>query len=100
VETRWEGLNIINYQPCIYAVDAENIGLTGKGVIDGYGSNERWWYMKGNVHHGYHEGVDEWQNHSKIRDVVCRCHCYYVHEVQQALRQWYLKDMANNFKLK
>ena len=48
----------------------------------------------------YYEGVDEWQNHSKIRDVVCRCQCYYVHEVQQALRQWYLKDRANNFKLK
>ncbi len=66
VETRWEGLNIINYQPCIYAVDAENIGLTGKGVIDGYGSNERWWYMKGNVHHGYHEGVDEWQGKDAV----------------------------------
>jgi uncharacterized membrane protein YkvA (DUF1232 family) len=48
----------------------------------------------------YYEGIDEWQNHSKVRDIVCRCHCYYVHEVQQALRQWYLKDMANNFKLK
>ena len=66
VETRWEGLNIINYQPCIYAVDAKNIGLTGKGVVDGYGSNERWWYMKGNLHHGYHEGVDEWQGKDAV----------------------------------
>ena len=66
VETRWEGLNIINYQPCIYAVDAENIGVTGKGVVDGYGSNERWWYMKGNRHHGYHEGVDEWQGKDAV----------------------------------
>lgn len=61
VETRWEGLDIINYQPCIYAVDAQNIAITGKGIINGNGSNERWWYMKGNKHHGYHEGVDEWQ---------------------------------------
>lgn len=66
VETRWEGLNIINYQPCIYAVDAVNIGLTGEGVINGNGSNERWWYMKGNKQHGYHEGVDEWQGTDKI----------------------------------
>ena len=66
VETRWEGLNIINYQPCIYAIDAKNIGLTGKGVVDGYGSNERWWYMKGNLHHGYHEGVDEWQGKDAV----------------------------------
>ena len=35
VETRWEGLNIINYQPCIYAVDAQNIGITGEGIING-----------------------------------------------------------------
>jgi hypothetical protein len=48
----------------------------------------------------YYEGIDEWQNHSKVRDVVCRCQCNYVHQLQQALRQWYLKDMANNFKLK
>ena len=66
VETRWEGLNIINYQPCIYAVDAKNIGLTGEGIINGNGSNERWWYMKGNKHHGYHEGVDEWQGTDKV----------------------------------
>lgn len=61
VETRWEGLNVMNYQPCIYACDAKNIGLTGEGTINGNGSPERWWYMKGNKHHGYHEGVDEWQ---------------------------------------
>lgn len=65
VYTRWEGLDIMNYQPCIYAIDCENIGLTGEGVINGNGSNERWWYMKGNKNHGYHEGVDEWQGTSK-----------------------------------
>lgn len=64
VETRWEGLNIINYQPCIYAIDAENVGLTGEGIVNGNGSPERWWYMKGNKHHGYHDGVDEWQGTS------------------------------------
>lgn len=30
VYTRWEGLDIMNYQPCIYAIDCENIGLTGE----------------------------------------------------------------------
>lgn len=65
VYTRWEGLDIMNYQPCIYAIDCENIGLTGEGIVNGNGSNERWWYMKGNKHHGYHEGVDEWQGTAK-----------------------------------
>lgn len=66
VYTRWEGLDIMNYQPCIYAIDCENIGLTGEGIINGNGSNERWWYMKGNKHHGYHEGVDEWQGTASV----------------------------------
>lgn len=34
----------------------------------------------------YWEGIDEWQDHSKVRDVVFRCHCYYVHELQHALK--------------
>lgn len=65
VVTRWEGLDIVNYQPCIYAKDCKNIGLTGEGIINGNGANDRWWYMKGNAHHGYHEGVDEWQGTAK-----------------------------------
>ncbi len=65
VVTRWEGLDVINYQPCIYAIDAQNIGISGKGIINGNGSNERWWYMKGHKEHGYHEGVDEWQGTDK-----------------------------------
>ena len=66
VYTRWEGLDVMNYQPCIYAIDCENIGLTGEGIVNGNGSNERWWYMKGNKHHGYKEGVDEWQGTAKV----------------------------------
>ena len=61
VYTRWEGLDVMNYQPCIYAIDCENIGLTGEGIVNGNGSNENWWYMKGHKEHGYYEGVDEWQ---------------------------------------
>ena len=66
VYTRWEGLDLYNYQPCIYAIDCVNIGLTGEGTINGNGSNENWWYMKGNKNHGYKEGVDEWQGTSKV----------------------------------
>ena len=35
VYCRWEGVNLYNYSPMLYAVDAENIAITGKGVIDG-----------------------------------------------------------------
>lgn len=35
VETRWEGTILFNYSPLIYAHGAENIAITGAGLIDG-----------------------------------------------------------------
>ena len=62
VYTRWEGLDLWNYQPCIYAIDCKNIALSGEGTINGNGNNDgNWWYMKGMKEHGWHDGVDEWQ---------------------------------------
>jgi len=62
VYTRWEGLDLWNYQPCIYAIDCKNIALSGEGTINGNGNNEgNWWYMKCMKEHGWHDGVDEWQ---------------------------------------
>lgn len=37
VKTNWEGLDAIRAQSPIYAADAENIAVTGKGIIDGAG---------------------------------------------------------------
>lgn len=47
VETRWEGLDCINYSPLIYAFKETDIAITGEGVIDGNGSDETWWLMSG-----------------------------------------------------
>ena len=41
VFVRWEGTEAYNYSPFIYARDAKNIALTGKGVIDGNGMAEK-----------------------------------------------------------
>ncbi len=41
VLVRWEGTEVYNYSPFIYAKDAENIAITGKGVIDGNGLAEK-----------------------------------------------------------
>ena len=66
VYTRWEGLDLWNYQPCVYAIDCKNIALTGEGTINGNGSDDgNWWYMKGIKKHGFHDGVDEWQGTAK-----------------------------------
>ncbi len=69
VLTRWEGLDLYNYQPCIYAINAHDIAVTGKGKIDGGGTHfaadgkapGNWWYMKGLARDGWHKDVDEWQ---------------------------------------
>ena len=35
VKTRWEGTELMNYSPMIYAYGQHDIALTGKGIIDG-----------------------------------------------------------------
>lgn len=44
VFTRWEGLELYNYSPLIYAKDCENVAVTGTGKLDGQGS--AWWPWK------------------------------------------------------
>ena len=39
VKVRWEGTVCWNYSPLIYAFEAKNIAITGKGIIDGNGKN-------------------------------------------------------------
>jgi polygalacturonase len=43
VFTRWEGVELMNYSPFIYAFEAENIAITGAGTLDGQAGPERWW---------------------------------------------------------
>jgi len=43
VQTRWEGVECMNYSPFIYAWEQENIAVTGEGTLDGAASMENWW---------------------------------------------------------
>ena len=56
VPTRWEGLDCWNLSPLIYAYQAKDIAITGRGTIDGGGSNETWWPWCGNKRFGMKEG--------------------------------------------
>lgn len=47
VFTRWEGVELYNYSPFIYAYDQENIAITGQGILDGNATAEHWWFWKG-----------------------------------------------------
>ncbi len=48
VFTRFEGMELYNYSPLIYAIDQENIAITGDGVLDGQADDSNWWAWKGN----------------------------------------------------
>jgi polygalacturonase len=43
VFTRWEGIELMNYSPFIYAYGQEDIALTGEGTLDGQANAGNWW---------------------------------------------------------
>lgn len=56
VFTRWEGVELMNYSPLIYAFEQENIAITGEGTIDGQAGNEHWWPWNGRTRYGWKTG--------------------------------------------
>jgi polygalacturonase len=57
VYTRWEGVELMNYSPLIYANGKKNVAVTGKGILDGQADNEHWWPWKGNEEFGWKKGM-------------------------------------------
>ncbi|TWD75182.1 pectate lyase-like protein [Kribbella amoyensis] len=43
VRTRYEGVEVFNYSPMIYAYGCTDIAVTGTGTIDGGGDWDTWW---------------------------------------------------------
>ena len=43
VFTRWEGVELLNVSPFIYAWEVENVAVTGRGTLDGQADAEHWW---------------------------------------------------------
>ncbi len=43
VVTSWEGSDLLNYSSLVYAFEAENIAITGKGSLDGQADEAHWW---------------------------------------------------------
>ncbi len=59
VFTRWEGVELMNYSPFIYAFEQENIAITGQGTIDGNANCEHWWQWKGRMRCGWTQEAPE-----------------------------------------
>jgi polygalacturonase len=43
VFTRWEGVELMNFSPFIYAFEARDLAITGRGTLDGQASEQHWW---------------------------------------------------------
>jgi polygalacturonase len=57
--TRWEGVELMNHSPLIYAYEQKNIAITGKGTIDGQGSVENWWSWSSGAKFGWRNGMPD-----------------------------------------
>jgi polygalacturonase len=57
VRTRWQSIEMYNYSSLIRAEGQTDIGITGKGVLDGAGDNGHWWYLIGSGQYGWHTGL-------------------------------------------
>jgi polygalacturonase len=58
VLTRWQGIECHSYAPLIYALDAENVAITGHGTLDGGADRRHWWNWTGR-HPG--NAANDWQ---------------------------------------
>lgn len=63
VHTRWQGIDLMNYSPLVYAYDEENVAITGGGTLDGQADARHWWPWrgpwKGAIDHGWRPGMPD-----------------------------------------
>jgi polygalacturonase len=46
VFTRWQGIELMNYSPPVYAYGQHNIAVTGSGTLNGQADANHWWNWK------------------------------------------------------
>lgn len=66
VHTSFEGNELMNYSPLVYAYRKKNIAITGKGTLNGQASSENWWTWKGSETYGWRDGMPH-QNEAASR---------------------------------
>lgn len=66
VLTRYEGIDLYNYSPFIYAHGAHRVAITGSGVIDGRADAEHWWNWSSGP------PPDEWDAKRRLLDAGAR----------------------------
>lgn len=69
VHTSWEGTEVMNYSPLIYAKNKTNIAITGKGTLNGQADSTNWWTWAGSKTYGWKKGTPS-QNDPSNREVL------------------------------
>lgn len=67
--TRWEGTELRNYSSFIYALDQENVAITGAGTIDGQADSAHWWNWKGRREQGEPDGQNQNNDRKLLQDM-------------------------------
>ncbi|MFP9115432.1 glycoside hydrolase family 28 protein [Flavobacterium sp. RHBU_3] len=57
VQTSFEGTEMMNYSPLIYAYNKTNVAVTGKGILNGQANKSNWWTWMGQKPYGWEEGM-------------------------------------------
>jgi polygalacturonase len=69
VHTSWEGTELMNYSPLIYAKNKTNVAVTGKGILNGQADKTNWWIWSGGKDYGWKKGIPS-QNDPQNREVL------------------------------
>ncbi|MEZ0184201.1 glycoside hydrolase family 28 protein [Flavobacterium oncorhynchi] len=69
VHTSWEGTEVMNYSPLIYAKGKTNVAVTGKGTLNGQADSTNWWIWSGGKNYGWKKGIPS-QNDQNNREVL------------------------------
>lgn len=71
VHTSFEGTELMNYSPLIYAYNKHNVAVTGKGTLNGQGSNDKWWSWCGKDSYGWKKGTpDQKDDVTRLMDMA------------------------------
>ena len=66
VPTRWEGIDMLNFSPLIYAYRQTNVAITGSGCLNGSADEQHWWPWKGPWEHLFGD-IEDNQNVARAR---------------------------------
>ncbi len=73
VHTSFEGTELMNYSPLVYAYKKHNVAVTGKGTLNGQTTKENWLPWGGTKTYGWKEGMpsqSDAQNRPRLVDMA------------------------------